>query len=381
MGWNQAFTYVAATALLYQLALGLQRVVYNNFIAEELGFDARQMGLIESVRELPGLGTIILAAVTVMFARSVVAGICILASAAGLLLYAQSTSLATMLLGTLVLSSGFHLFDPVQSAQVLQGVPPGAKAQRLGELNSIGAVSSLVAMGFVFLTATVLSFRDYFMIAAGVAALASLVIFSRPRVRVTGPRRNFVFRRRYLNYYALSLLSGARRHVYMTFATFCLVTVYGQSVRAMSLLMVIASVLAIFTRPAFGRIIDRLGERRVLMMNYTGVAALSLGYAFVPYVWAIYAIFIADSVLQGFEVAHTTYIDKIAPAEDIPPTLAMGITINHITGVAVPAAGGLLWVTFGFATTFVAGAAVALMAAYFGWRINLARETVRARGA
>lgn len=354
----------------------MQRVVYNNFIADELHFNAQQLGFIESIREVPGLATILLAAVTAYFFRSTLAGICIAVTGAGLLVYAHSRSLTEMIIGTIIMSSGFHLFYPIQSAQVLESVGQGEKAHRLGELNSITAAATLAAMGFVFVMANLVSYRGFFVISAAVAGIGSLIMFTIPRTKGSGQTRKFVFRARYMNYYALNLLSGARRHMYITFAAFALVKLYGQSVRAMSMLMVVANVLAIFTRPAMGHIIDRMGERRVLMLNYALVVVLSLGYAYVHWIWLIYFVYIADGVLQGFDVAQTTYMDKIARKEEIPGTLAMGSTINHITGVAVPTIGGWLWESFGPWATFLGGAILGLLSTYSSWRINVEKESV-----
>ncbi len=353
----------------------MQRVVYNNFVADELHFNAQQLGFVESIREVPGLATIVLALVTAYFFRSTLAGICIAVTGVGLLFYAHSQSLAEMLVGTIVMSSGFHLFYPIQSAQVLESVGQGEKAHRLGELNSITAAASLGAMGIVFVMANIVSYRGFFVISAAVAGIGSLIMFAVPRVKAPMQTRRFVFRTRYINYYALQLLSGARRHMYVTFAAFALVKLYGQSVRAMSVLMIIANVLAIFTRPAMGHIIDRMGERRVLILNYALVIVLSLGYAFVHWIWLIYFVYIADGVLQGFDVASTTYMDKIAPKEEIPGTLAMGSTINHITGVAVPTVGGFLWETFGPWATFLGAAFLGTLSTYSAWRINVEKES------
>ena len=374
-GWSQVFTYIALTALLFQLSQGMQRVVYNNFVADELHFNAQQLGFIESLREVPGLATIALAAVTAYFFRSTLAGICLAITGVGLLFYAHSSSLTEMLMGTVIMSSGFHLFYPIQSVQVLESVGQGEKAGRLGELNSITAAATLAAMGFVFVMAKTISYRGFFVVSAGVAALASALMFAVPRTKANASTRKFVFRTKYMNYYILNLLSGARRHMYITFAAFALVKLYGQSVRAMSMLMVVANILAIFTRPAMGRIIDRMGERRALILNYSAVIVLSLGYAYLHWIWLIYIVYIADGVLQGFDVAQTTYMDKIALKEEIPGTLAMGSTINHITGVAVPTVGGFLWETFGPWATFLGAALLGVLSTYSAWRINVEKES------
>ena len=60
----------------------------------------------------------------------------------------------------------------------------------------------------------------------------------------------------------------------------------------------------------------------------------------------------------GFEVARTTYLDKIAPKEHIMQTISLGITVNHLSAIPVPIIGGFIWKKYGYSWTFMAGAAI-----------------------
>ena len=60
-------------------------------------------------------------------------------------------------------------------------------------------------------------------------------------------------------------------------------------------------------------------------------------------------------------IALTTYLHKIAPEEDLKPSLAMGITMNHIAAVAAPLVGGFAWHYFGYQVIFFCGAFFALI--------------------
>jgi MFS family permease len=74
----------------------------------------------------------------------------------------------------------------------------------------------------------------------------------------------------------------------------------------------------------------------------------------------LYVLYVLDTAMVGFDVAVSTYLDKIAPQADMAPTLAMGSTVNHISGVLIPTIGGLLWAGFGHSATFLAGATIAV---------------------
>lgn len=57
-------------------------------------------------------------------------------------------------------------------------------------------------------------------------------------------------------------------------------------------------------------------------------------------------------------------------------SLATGTTINHIFGVSVPIAGGVLWEWFGPVVPFLMGAGIVLIAMLYSW--NLDTKTARA---
>jgi hypothetical protein len=67
-----------------------------------------------------------------------------------------------------------------------------------------------------------------------------------------------------------------------------------------------------------------------------------------------------DNAFFAFSLGINSYLGRIAPPEDVTPSLVMGSTVNHIAAVGVPVVGGLLWSTVGYQVTFLAGAATCL---------------------
>ena len=57
----------------------------------------------------------------------------------------------------------------------------------------------------------------------------------------------------------------------------------------------------------------------------------------------------------------TTYVSRIAPQNELTPTLSMGVAMNHVAAVAMPLLGGIIWGRFGYQWTFLMGAAAALI--------------------
>lgn len=376
------FRGIALATLALEFALGVQRGVYPNFVAEVLGLGGDQLGAVESIREIPGLLTVVLGAAAVFFRQSTFTALSLLVAALGLVLYGFTRSFSMLVLATVVVSTGFHLFYPLQSAIILRVASPGERATRLGQVNSLTAAASLLAMGIVLFLTAGLGFRQYstfFTIAAVAAAAGAALIWAR-RSDGGGPmRRPLLFRRQYMSYYVLTFLAGSRRHMYMTFAGFLLVKVYGAPVTVMVVLLAISNVVAILTRPLLGRLIDTWGEQRSLMLNYGMVAVLFLAYALIPVPLILYLVYVLDSAMFGFEIAITSHAGKTARPEEIPSTLAAGGTVNHIAGVLVPASGGLLWAQWGPAATFVGGAVLSVVSLWYSAGLSTVQQRA-ARG-
>jgi predicted MFS family arabinose efflux permease len=356
--------YVVLCALFLQFGLGMQRTLFNNFAAEEFGAGPTQIGWLESVREIPGLLTFLIVGVTVFVARNVVLAVSVALVGVGLMMYAGAGQMAGLIVATLVYSTGFHLFFPLQSAQVLGMTDPGQKAKRLGELNSVAALAYLLAMGFVYLAAQWLNFRQMFIIAGAITLPGALVMLALPRSVAAERPRGFVVRRAYGLYYALTFLASTRRQIVTSFAIFALVKVYGTPVRTIAALLFVSNVIAVLTRSMCGQWVDKMGEQNAMRITYGSVIFIFLGYAFIPWTPVLYLLYIFDNFLVGFDVSQSTYLDKIATRDDVPPTLALGSTINHITGVTVPLISGYLWASFGHWASFLFGAAVAACSLY-----------------
>jgi predicted MFS family arabinose efflux permease len=193
------------------------------------------------------------------------------------------------------------------------------------------------------------------LVVVGAAALLFL------RDREAEQRIRLVFRRRYWIYYALTLLDGSRRQIFSTFAVFLLIQVYHLSVYAITALLIFNSIVSTVVTPFVGRLIDRRGERPMLVLNYFCLIFLFAGYALIHNLPILGVLYCVDNAFFAFGLGISSYLGRMAPRADVTPTLAMGSTFNHIAAVGVPLVGGLLWNTAGYQVTFLAGAATCLV--------------------
>jgi predicted MFS family arabinose efflux permease len=116
---------------------------------------------------------------------------------------------------------------------------------------------------------------------------------------------------------------GSRRHIFTTFAIFLLVRVYGISVQTTAILFLVNSLINVFSLQLVGKLVSRLGERIMLSIAFGALAIIFLGYAYVTYLPVLFMLFVLDNIMFGFNLALTTYFQKIAvTVEEITSNLA-----------------------------------------------------------
>ncbi len=366
------FMWLAAANFAYGLAFGIYATIFFNFIGQDLGIGPEQLGLLESVREIPGLLTVGIAALVMTIAEPIVGAMALLLLGAGYINYFHVDGIPSLIVFSLIASVGFHIWMTVSSSLALKLAHVSEQGRRLGQLRSIMSVAHLAGVGIVALVAAATELRPLFILAGSFAvAGAMLVIRVRGVPRVRQPPR-ILLRRAYWLYYALTALDGARRHIFMTFALFLLVREHGSPVQTIAILGLVNGVLNVGAAYAFGRLIDRFGERLILAVSFAALAVIFVGYAVIPVVGALFVLYVLDNVFFSAETGVTTYLRKIVvDPSDIRPSLTAGMTINHIAAVIIPITGGLLWEAYGHWVPFIGGAVLALGSLALSLQIRL----------
>jgi predicted MFS family arabinose efflux permease len=330
-------------------------------MVESLKIRPEQLGVLESIRELPGFILVFIAALTMRIAEPLLAGGALLIEGFGIASVYFATSVEMLILISFTWSLGLHTWMPLNQSIALATAEEDRRGRRLGQMRSMTAFSNLVGMALVAGLAPLVGLRAVFLIAGAAIVVAAICVLRIPRDLRQVEKPRLVFRRRYLLYYTLTFLEGCRKQVFITFAVFALVQVYGSSVSQIALLMVGVNLANIVLAPRIGRLIDRHGERLILSANYLALVFIFLGYGVVTSRTALFALYAADGVIFTLSLALTTYLDKIAEPRDVMPTLSMGVTANHFAAILVPITGGLLWASYGYQVFFFAGAAIALV--------------------
>ncbi|OHD72818.1 MAG: hypothetical protein A2177_09140 [Spirochaetes bacterium RBG_13_68_11] len=352
---RRGLLFLSFAAAFVGFALVLQMSLNNNFLVGEIGVSGRQAGFLEAVRESCGIAAFGILALMAGLGEPLVASIVLLLVWLGLSAYAFAPTYGWVMAMSVVWSQGLHLWMPLPNSMALALAEPGRAGRRLGQVGAAGALGSAAGLALAFaLTLLGVKIRPLYLLGGGAALAASLACLGIPRV-IRTPKQKLVFRRRYLTYYVLNFLEGWRKQITNAFAGFLLVRVHGASLPEMIALWAAIQAIGYLASPRVGRLIDRVGERRVLFLYYGTVTLLVLCYAFVRVKYLLYAVFVIDSATFALAMAITSYVGKLAPRAERTQTLSMGVAANHVASVAMPFVGGILWTTLGYQWAFLLG--------------------------
>ncbi|MHC4712767.1 MAG: MFS transporter [Planctomycetota bacterium] len=369
---KQLIRFLVAVAFIGVVG-GLYETTFNNYLAEVFDLSAKARGRLEFPREMPGFMVTLMAGLLATVVLNRMGGLAMLFTAVGLTGIAFCRKdFGAMVMFMVIWSAGSHLCMPVNQSIALSLASKGRRGARLGQMGMAGISGMIIGAGIVatVMRAGWISFRGVYLIAAVCAVAAGATILSIGNVEKPGQSRRtaFVFKRRYIVYYILSALFGARKQIFMTFGPWVIVRIFGQPAHIIAILWLIHSVLGLFFRPFVGWVIDRWGERRALFCNGILLMLVCLTYGIAGRhggaQWALYAAmaaYIVDHMAFAVSMARSTYLSKIVERpEDLPGGLAAGVSIDHAVSMTVPIFGGAVWVTYGFQYVFWGAAVVAL---------------------
>lgn len=358
--------------ICYGVSMGLFESSFNNFLSDTYHMDALTRGHLEFPRELPGFLVAAVAGALFYFSEIRVAAIALFLMALGQIGIAFFGTHYQLMIGTMILwSIGMHLQMPVTRAIGLTLAREGGGAM-LGKLGGLQTGAAIIGSGLLLLGLgnTEWAYTPVFLLAAVASLIGGIFYLSmRPVEGQTGERPKFIFRKRYSLFYLLNVLFGARKQVFITFGPWVLIKVFGEPLSTIALLNMIAAVGSMFLSPYIGKLIDRIGERPVLMADAVLMVGVCLGYGFADQlglgtfaVDLICVSFVMDQMLFNAGIARATYLKKIAvKPEDVTATLSLGVTVDHAVSMSIPTLGGMVWMLFGYQYVFMGAAGIALL--------------------
>jgi hypothetical protein len=356
-------------------ATGIHDAIFNNFLADTFGLSAQGRGLLELPREAPGFLVFLTAGMLAALPLTRVGVVGTLAFATGMMgIAVLGGSFGPMVAMMCIGSAGLHLLQPVGASLAVGLSDAGSCGRRMGQMGAVDTLGAVLGTGFVWMVfdRTFPQYRTGFVCAAALGCLAALVYGSMHVPQLHEPRPRLLLRRRYSLYYVLELVAGARKQIFLTFGPWVLIRVYHEPAAGIAGLLMTAALIGIVFKPVAGILVDRFGERAIMIADNVVLIFVCIGYGYAGRFFAdpdharslACACYVADNLLFALGSARVVYLSRraLSPRE-LTSTLAMGVSINHVVSMTIPIAAGSVWAGFGYEQVFFCAAILAVITA------------------
>ncbi len=343
---GNVYVYLVFLSVATTLAFQAWRALFNNFAVEAASATSFEIGLIQSIREIPGFLSLLVIYILLFINELKLALISAIVVTIGVAFTGFFPFTFGLALTTLFMSTGFHYFETASTSLSLQHFSKKDAPFLLASIKKYAAFASVLSAGLVWAASYFFSYQMNYLF-FGLISLALIIYvminFSSHVEDKVVQHKKMIWRKKYWLFYFLTFLSGARRQIFVVFSIFLMVKKFNFSAGDVALLYLLNNIVNIFLLPAMAKLIDKFGEKKVLTLEYFILVPLFVAYAYAASGWVVVVLFIIDNVVYSFVIALKTYFQKIAGPADIAPTNAVSFTINHIAAVFIPFVGGVLW--------------------------------------
>ena len=358
----------------------------TNFFVDVMRMGGQQVLSLEGLREIPGLALMFIAAFTMHLPLSHRAAAAMFILGLGYALEAFAPSYGALVGLAIFASVGMHMYMPLESSLGLAVSPPGKSGRVLGALSAVTALAALIGMGAMALSSKLLTsfpLNGYLFIGGALMAVSTLLLLRVPKtVGATAvPPPRMLFRAKYWLYYVLTFFEGSRKQVLNTFGSLVLVEIYDFEAWQISILLLVSGAINFIGSPLMGWLLDFWGERTTLTVSYVLLVLCCLGYALSQNVWLLCVLMVLIKLLVVLSMGLSTYVHRIAPPEELTPTLSAGISVNHISSVAMPLVAGVLLPVVGYRGIFLGTAAMIALSVPFALCMRAPKSAVLASEA
>ena len=373
------YRYLIVLTICSTMGLQTWHTLFNNFAVDVAGLNGNHVGMIQSIREIPGF-LALMAVFVIMFIREHrLSALSILMLGMGVALTGLFPSYTGLLITTLVMSFGFHYYETTNMSLTLQYFDEITSPWVFGKQRSYAAASSIALGLLIYVLAFFLTFSQIYLLIGGLIIASAVWGYTQQPAKQTviPQRKEMIFRKKYWLFYFLTFMAGARRQIFMAFSVLLMVQKFHYSIQEITILFVINNIFNYYLSPLIGKSIIRFGERRILSLEYFSLVFIFMAYATTDFKWVVAILYILDHIFFNFSIAIRTYFQKVGDPRDIAPSMAVGFTINHIAAVFLPAIGGFLWVV-DYRIPFFGGAAIALISLIAVQKISVPRHKITA---
>ncbi len=141
--------FLLLVAFAMPIAFSSWMALLNNFTIEVAAFTGREIGILQSLREVPGFLAFTAVFVLWLLHEQRFAVISLFLLGLGVFLTGFFPSALGLYATTVLMSIGFHYFETINQSLTLQWLPKDRTAEFMGQAMSIKAVAAIASFGGV----------------------------------------------------------------------------------------------------------------------------------------------------------------------------------------------------------------------------------------
>ena len=176
-------------------------------------------------------------------------------------------------------------------------------------------------------------------------------------------------------YYMVTLAYGCQKRIRIVFAPWVIIKLLEQGADTVALLTIVTHFVGTMIAPKIGRMMDRLGVKKMLWVEAAYIAASFSLMGLIsgmladgtlaksgPQTILVFAAYILSVLFEQFSMVHAFMMRSIAlDRSEVTRTLSVGLSVDHIMAIIASPIMGIIWERFGVQYVFYLAAASAVL--------------------
>ncbi|MCH6583980.1 MAG: MFS transporter, partial [Proteobacteria bacterium] len=156
MGWRRPEILLLLMAAAVPLSFATWQALLNNFAIERAAFTGAEIGILQSLREVPGFLAFAVIFFLLIFREQTFAYISLALLGIGAALTGWFPTAIGLYCTTVLMSIGYHYYETIQISLLLQWIDKARAPEMLGRIIAVGSCTSIVIYGLIWLAFDIL---------------------------------------------------------------------------------------------------------------------------------------------------------------------------------------------------------------------------------
>lgn len=360
-----------------------------NFSSEVAQINAKNLGIIWTVKEIPLLLGFILALILSFISESRTLGIFVAITGFGIVLtgFANYDLLGEsiyddmglnkftlhMIVITFIFSIGFNYFHTAKDNLIMHSTASDKTAIFMGKITGFGLVGTIAGFLIVTILGFILPFKEnpeikytIIYIAIGLPLIIGGFLGSQQADPTKNLKENveLTFSSKFIRFYLLTFFASSIYYILTVFGIYHLVFTFKVNLGIIAAIFLAQSLFIYFFKIKVPDIVNSKGIAFIMQMKYGGAFVILLCFAFVPEKFTLIGLFVLFFLLQLFDSIVKTYMQGISKPNETRANLVIHDRITRFSAIIIPVLTGFIWFKMGengSMVVFITGAAFALI--------------------